>query len=983
VAVTQSHYRFGIDEGTESTHGWHAAEDANPSAGVIPINTTFLLRFCLQCDGTAQSNVDAEFQVRRNGGAYQNITTSSSIVRAVATVAFANGDNTTKRLSGTGTFESSSAGCTEDGVSGGTAFDIVSNGNGETECSLQIVGADVADGDVLEFRLTRDGGTQLDTYAVTPSLTVVLPQTLLQPMPVRGYNAIRSRSAEFARAAIAAGLLLHVAGFVDGPLPTQPETWTQEVVGARAWSGLKSWPAGPNLAAGDDVAPTNQPDTYTQPIPGTRSLGRSWPAGRAALTQGLRMTAGEVPPSVPEPDTWVVEIPIGVRAWQGLKAWPAGPNLAAGYDVAPANQESTWTQPVPGVTALARAATASRRLVTLTGGLRSNIGEIAPPESDTWTAPLLGTAALRLGALSRGRAISASRLVLWSLPEEDGPLALQESTWTVEIPVGVRAWQGLKSWPAGPNLAAGYDVAPANQESTWTSPIGGTTILRTTTRVRWARASASSLVRSPAAWDPIAAALEESTWTQRTPGTWALGASARAFASRAHRATTHLRASDRDGEALTESGWQGPVFHPAQYQNLVWLLWYGASVGADNAPLDQQPDTYAQPIPGTSCVRRAIQQRAQLAGRSIALRQFGAGDQAAAPEEPTWAQPTSGTRAIRVAAAARARALSAARLQIWTTAQDADAPLPTQESTWTQQVPGTRALAASTRLAWRVAATQLLRSYSAFDPLTPPPEESTWTQPASGAGALRIQAARATVRAAIARARLSDTAQDVDGPLAAQPDTWLQPLPGTRALEGRRRALQAIAAATVSQRSARTDEASAEEPASATTSAIGTHRWLTDAAARRSRVRAFGLLVWSGSADIEQEPATPWTQPVVGTAALRQMAALRSQRAALVTRHAYVVPGYDDGPLPAQPDTWVSPIGGTRSLRARAIELWRLATRFLAWGSRDDRIESTPVIARVGSYSPTLDRSAEYSAYVARTADYQPTIDRVGGLPEG
>jgi hypothetical protein len=113
------------------------------------------------------------------------------------------------------------------------------------------------------------------------------------------------------------------------------------------------------------------------------------------------------------------------------------------------------------------------------------------------------------------------------------------------------------------------------------------------------------------------------------------------------------------------------------------------------------------------------------------------------------------------------------------------------------------------------------------------------------------------------------------------------------------------------------------------------------------------------------------------------MAAARSQRAALVTRHAYVVPGYDDGPLPPQPDTWIAPIGGTRALRTRAIELWRLATRFLAWGSRDDRIESTPVIGRVGSYSPTLDRGAEYSAYVARTADYQPTIDRVGGLPEG
>lgn len=172
MAVTQSHYRFGVNSGTEATHTWYANEDANPAAGTIPLDTTFLLRFCLQCDGTAQSNVDAEFQVRKNGGAYQNITTSSTIVRAVTTTVFADAANTTKRLSGTGTFETSSAGCTHDGVSGGTAFDIVASGNGETECSMQIRSVDVVNGDLLEFRLTRDGGVVLDTYAVTPAITI-------------------------------------------------------------------------------------------------------------------------------------------------------------------------------------------------------------------------------------------------------------------------------------------------------------------------------------------------------------------------------------------------------------------------------------------------------------------------------------------------------------------------------------------------------------------------------------------------------------------------------------------------------------------------------------------------------------------------------------------------------------------------------------------------------------------------------------------
>jgi hypothetical protein len=177
VALTQSLYRFGVDELAESTHGWLAAENTNPSPGTPAPGVTFLLRFCVQANATGLTNVDNEFQCRKNGGAWQNITTSSTIVRAVAAAAFADGANCTKRLSGTGTFESSAAGCTEDGISGGTANDIVASGCSETECGLQIQSADVANGDVIDFRLTRDGGTLLDAYSVTPSITISVAAT--------------------------------------------------------------------------------------------------------------------------------------------------------------------------------------------------------------------------------------------------------------------------------------------------------------------------------------------------------------------------------------------------------------------------------------------------------------------------------------------------------------------------------------------------------------------------------------------------------------------------------------------------------------------------------------------------------------------------------------------------------------------------------------------------------------------------------------
>jgi len=189
MAVTQSHYRFGINELAESTHGWHAAEDANPAFGAIPVNTTFLLRFTLQSTGVAQNNTDPEFQYRKNGGTWTQITTSTSNVKAVTPSCWADAANTTQRLSGTGTFIGAT-GCTVDGIAGGASFDIPASGNGETECALQLVGADLVPGDFLEFRLTRDGAVLIDTYSVTPALGIPLAPAVTPSESFRFLDAL-------------------------------------------------------------------------------------------------------------------------------------------------------------------------------------------------------------------------------------------------------------------------------------------------------------------------------------------------------------------------------------------------------------------------------------------------------------------------------------------------------------------------------------------------------------------------------------------------------------------------------------------------------------------------------------------------------------------------------------------------------------------------------------------------------------------------
>src|SRR3990167_2169835 len=173
VNLRQTHFRFGKDDGTESAHTFWQNVDTNHSQ-LVDADWTFLLRFTEQETGvTAAGNTDAQFQYNKNGAGWVDITTTSSVVKAVAVGAFTNGQVCTKRLSGTGTFETSGAGCTEDGSSGGTTNDIVASGNSETEAGLQVVFANVANNDTIQFRFTSPDWTV--TYTITPTLTITVP----------------------------------------------------------------------------------------------------------------------------------------------------------------------------------------------------------------------------------------------------------------------------------------------------------------------------------------------------------------------------------------------------------------------------------------------------------------------------------------------------------------------------------------------------------------------------------------------------------------------------------------------------------------------------------------------------------------------------------------------------------------------------------------------------------------------------------------
>lgn len=137
----------------------------------VPVADTFRIRFEIQEAGGASENVTFHLYVSHNGGTYQQVTTSSTIVRAVASGQYADDDTTTNVLAnGTGTFATGYGDENGAAPSAGNVS-LTASGHTEVEFCLQIQEADVADTDTLTFEVRRSTGA-LNAYNVRPVATV-------------------------------------------------------------------------------------------------------------------------------------------------------------------------------------------------------------------------------------------------------------------------------------------------------------------------------------------------------------------------------------------------------------------------------------------------------------------------------------------------------------------------------------------------------------------------------------------------------------------------------------------------------------------------------------------------------------------------------------------------------------------------------------------------------------------------------------------
>lgn len=170
-SLEQNSFRGRNDDGSESAATWKATANTDWTQAV---DENFRIRFLVQeTAGGSENNVNLQLQYNHNGGGWNSVNASSSVVQSSLSGNFAEDDNTTQQI-GSGTFISPNSGMDEDEGLAGESSDIDFAGNDEVEVEYccQILSGDVADTDTVQLRVVRGDLTVLETYTNTPTVTV-------------------------------------------------------------------------------------------------------------------------------------------------------------------------------------------------------------------------------------------------------------------------------------------------------------------------------------------------------------------------------------------------------------------------------------------------------------------------------------------------------------------------------------------------------------------------------------------------------------------------------------------------------------------------------------------------------------------------------------------------------------------------------------------------------------------------------------------
>jgi hypothetical protein len=254
----QEDFRFRNDDGTLATATWVDGDTVNNNNKTIAVDANFRLRFVVQQTNAAKTVNNATFQLRYsyNDGGYSagtQVTTTSTYVQLVDDANSIADNATTQQRIGDGTYGTGDSQGYNDGQTDALTGDMDFNGAQECEIEvcLQIVGADLSDGDTLDFQLYLGDGTALDSYGSTPRATASKPVEVT----AAGYSVFKETA------------LVTAAGYAD-----LKET---ALFTAAGFSYLADIAAStfPQVAASNTSQESTATDTHTVSLPGSISSG--------------------------------------------------------------------------------------------------------------------------------------------------------------------------------------------------------------------------------------------------------------------------------------------------------------------------------------------------------------------------------------------------------------------------------------------------------------------------------------------------------------------------------------------------------------------------------------------------------------------------------------------------------------------------------------------------------------------------------------
>lgn len=174
-ALTVQHYRFFNDDGSETTMTVAANEDTALTLNINQATPRTILRMVLSETGAGSisgaTTDDYQLQYSYDGGAYTNVTTTSSVVKGFNSTNLTDAGTTTNNpnlTDGGGTFVAGEI--SESGLV--TDRQITANNWTELVYTLEVVHANVANAKNIDFRVLLNGATTNMTYSVTPRITV-------------------------------------------------------------------------------------------------------------------------------------------------------------------------------------------------------------------------------------------------------------------------------------------------------------------------------------------------------------------------------------------------------------------------------------------------------------------------------------------------------------------------------------------------------------------------------------------------------------------------------------------------------------------------------------------------------------------------------------------------------------------------------------------------------------------------------------------